>query len=133
MSKPAPSSAALPIAFVVLRILIILNWLGGAAIAVLLLVMPHEEWIMKALKLSGSPDARTVLLGLRAVAVLGLVTIPLNYGILRRLLAIVGTVRAGDPFVAENAQRLQRIAEPFIQAPALGLDLLARGVVGADQ
>ena len=33
MSRPAPSSAALPIAHVVLRILIVVNWLGGAAIA----------------------------------------------------------------------------------------------------
>ena len=30
MSKPASSSAALPIAYVVLRILIILNWLMGS-------------------------------------------------------------------------------------------------------
>ena len=49
-------------------------------------------------------------MGLRAVAVLGLVTISLNYGILKRLLAIVETVRAGDPFVATNANRLQAIA-----------------------
>ena len=35
---------------------------------------------------------------------------PLNYGVLKRLLAIVETVRAGDPFVAANAQRLQVIA-----------------------
>ena len=34
----------------------------------------------------------------------------MNYGVLKRLLAIVGTVRAGDPFVAANAQRLQVIA-----------------------
>jgi DUF2975 family protein len=47
---------------------------------------------------------------LRAVAVLGLVTIPLNYGVLKRLLAIVETVRAGDPFVATNATRLRAIA-----------------------
>ena len=125
MPKPAPSSAALPVAFVVLRILIILNWIGGAAIAALLLVMPHEEWIMKALKLSGSPDAGSVVMGLRAVAVLGLVSIPLNYGILRRLLAIVGTVRAGDPFVAENAQRLQTIAWTLLALQVLSL------VVGA--
>lgn len=47
---------------------------------------------------------------MRAVAVLGLVTIPLNYVLLKRLLAIVETVRAGDPFVAANALRLQAIA-----------------------
>ena len=29
--------------------------------------------------------------------------VPLNYGVLKRLLAIVETVREGDPFVAANA------------------------------
>jgi hypothetical protein len=105
-----PYSAALPIAYVVLRILIVLNWLGGAAILALLLVSPHEQWIMAAFKIAPSPDASRLIMGLRAVAVIGLVTIPLNYLILKRLLAIVGTVRAGDPFVAANADRLQAIA-----------------------
>ena len=53
-------------------------------------------------------DADQLIMGLRAVAVLGLVTVPLNHVILKRLLAMVGTVRAGDPFVAANAYRLQR-------------------------
>lgn len=34
----------------------------------------------------------------------------MNYLILKRLLAIVDTVREGDPFVAANAARLQTIA-----------------------
>ncbi|MEO5617120.1 MAG: hypothetical protein ABIS67_05075, partial [Candidatus Eisenbacteria bacterium] len=51
-----------------------------------------------------------LVMGLRAVAVIGLATIPLSYVILKRLLAIVETVRAGDPFVAANASRLQGIA-----------------------
>jgi hypothetical protein len=110
MSKPISSSAALPIAYVLLRILIVVNWLGGAAILALLLVMPNEQWIMSAFKLSPSPDAERLVMGLRAIAVLGLVTIPLNYVVLKRLLAIVETVRAGDPFVAANAYRLQAIA-----------------------
>ncbi len=42
MSKPASSSAALPIAYVVLRILIVVNWLMGAAILALLVVMPER-------------------------------------------------------------------------------------------
>ena len=49
-------------------------------------------------------------MALRAIAALGLVAVPLNYVILKRLLAIVETVRAGDPFVAANALRLQTIA-----------------------
>ena len=110
MSSQASSSAALPIAYVMLRILIVVNWLGGAAILALLVVMPNEHWIMAAFKLSPSPEAERLVMGLRAIAVLGLATIPLNYAVLKRLLAIVETVRAGDPFVAANASRLQVIA-----------------------
>jgi Protein of unknown function (DUF2975) len=110
MSSPASSSAALPIAHVGLRILIVLNWLGGAVILALLVVMLNEHWIMTAFKLSPSPEAERLVMGLRAIAVLGLATIPLNYVVLKRLLEVVETVRAGDPFVAANAYRLQAIA-----------------------
>src|SRR5882762_2175827 len=110
MSNQASSTAALPISYVMLRILIVVNWLGGAAILALLVVMPNEQWIMSAFKLSPSPETARLVMGLRAIAVLGLATIPLNYAVLKRLLAIVETVRAGDPFVAANASRLQAIA-----------------------
>lgn len=110
MSKAISSSAALPITFVVLRILMVLNWLGGAAILALLLIMPNEQWIMSAFKLSPSPEAERLVMGLRVIAVLGLVAIPINHVILKRLLAIIKTVREGDPFVAANASRLQAIA-----------------------
>ena len=89
MPRSASSSAALPIAYFVLRILIVVNWLGGAAILVLLIAMPNEHWIMSAFKLSPSPDAERLVMGLRVVAVLGVAVILLNYGILKRLLAIV--------------------------------------------
>ena len=120
-------SAALPIAHVVLRILIVLNWLGGAAILALLVVMPNEQWIMAAFKLTPSPDADRLVMGLRAVAALGLATIPLNYVVLKRLLAMVETVREGDPFVAANASRLQTIAWSLL---ALQLFSLVIGAIG---
>ena len=121
------SSTALPIAHIVLRILIVLNWLGGAAILALLVVMPNEQWIMAAFKIPPSPDADRLVMGLRAVAVLGLATIPLNYVVLKRLLAIVGTVREGDPFVAANASRLQTIAWSLL---ALQLFSIVIGAIG---
>ena len=120
-------AATLPIAHVVLRILIVLNWLFGAAILALLVVMPNEQWIMSAFQLSPSPDADRLVMGLRAVAALGLATIPLNYVVLKRLLAIVGTVREGDPFVAANASRLQTIAWSLL---ALQLFSLVIGAIG---
>lgn len=103
-------SAALPVAWMTIRLLLVLNWMFGAAILALLLVMPNERWIMAAFKLTPSPDAERLIMGLRAVAVLGLVAIPLNHMVLKRLAAMVETVRAGDPFVAVNAGRLRAIA-----------------------
>jgi hypothetical protein len=121
MSTPRSSSAALPIARAMLRILIVLNWLGGAAILALLVVIPNAEWIMRAFELSPSPDADRLIMGLRAIAMLGLATIPLNHLALKRLLAIVETVRAGDPFIPANATRLQGIAWVLLALQLLSL------------
>jgi Protein of unknown function (DUF2975) len=127
MSTPASSSPALPIAYVVLRILIVVNWLMGAAILALLVIMPNHHWIMATFKLTPSPDAERLIMGLRAVAVLGLVGVPLNYAVLDQLLAIVRAVRAGDPFVAVNARRLQNIAWALLALQVLSLVI---GVIG---
>ena len=123
-------SAALPITHVVLRILIVANWLMGAAILVLLAVSPNEQWIMRAFELSPSPEAERLVMGLRVIAVLGLAAVPLNDSILRRLLALVETVRAGDPFVSANASRLQAIAWALLtlQLLSLVIDAIATAV-----
>ena len=121
------TSAALPIAHAVLRILIVVNCLYGIAIAVLLFVMPTELWIMSALDLSPSPEADRVILGLRAIALFGIAAVPLNYIVLKRLLAIVETVRMGDPFVAANAQRLQAIAWALLVLQVLSVVIGAIG------
>ena len=118
---PRSYSAALPTAHGVLRILIVLNWLVGAAFLALLVVAPNEQWIMTSYKLSPSPEAERLIFGLRVILVLVLATIPLNYVVLKRLLAIVETVRAGDPFVAANAYRLRAIAWALLAAQLLSL------------
>jgi hypothetical protein len=120
MSRPASPSAALPIARVVLRILVVLNWFGGAAILALL-ALPHERWILTELGLSPSPEAARVVMGFRAIALLGLAAIPLNHAVLERLQAMVETVRTGDPFVAANASRLQQIAWVLLALQVLSL------------
>jgi hypothetical protein len=125
MSRPISSSAALPVAYGLLRILIVVNWLSGAAILALLVIMPNREWIMTAFKLPPSPEAERLVMGLRAIAVLGLAAVPFNHAVLKRLLAIVETVRGGDPFVTANANRLQGIAWAL-----LALNLLSI-VIGA--
>jgi hypothetical protein len=108
---PRPASVALPIAHVALRILIVVNRLIGACILGLLAyTFIDEPWTLKALGVSELADTEAVMMGMRGIAALGLVSIPLVDAILTRLLAMVVTVRAGDPFVAGNARRLQGIA-----------------------
>jgi hypothetical protein len=125
MSKPALSSAALPITHVVLRVLIVLNWIMAVAILAMLVAIFDQRLILVVFKLSPSPDTDRLVVGLRAIALLGLAVVPLNYVILNRLVAIVETVRAGDPFVAPNAVRLQAIAWALLALQLLG------GVIGS--
>ena len=127
MSTTASPSPALPIAHFALRFLIVANWLMAAMILVLLLVVPNEQWILRSFKLSPSPDAARLVMGLRGVAVLGLIAIPLHYVVLRRLIAIIETVRAGDAFVAANAQRLQTIAQALLALQLLSITIGAIG------
>lgn len=59
--------------------------------------------------------------GLRAIVVLGVVGAVVVHTILRRLLAIVGTVRVGDPFTPANARQLEAIAWSVIALEMLRL------------
>jgi hypothetical protein len=121
------TSAALPIAHLALRILIVVNWMGGAAILALLVAMPNEQWIKSAFDLVPGPDADRLVLGLRVVATLGIGVILLQYVALKRVLAIVETVRDGDPFVATNASRLEAIARALLALQILSVVIGAIG------
>ena len=120
-------SSSLPIARIVLILLIVLNILAGVGILALLFVLPNREWIISALNLSDYPNPDRVVWGLRGVAVLGVIAIGFNHLILERLLAIVDTVRRGDPFIAENAYRLQATAWFLLVLQLIGLAIAAIG------
>jgi hypothetical protein len=125
---PRHSSLVLPIAYRALRILIVLNWLFGAGILALLAsTLVNAPWAMKALGVSRFANPGAVLMGMRAIAALGLVSIPLVHAILTRLLAMVVTVRVGDPFVPGNAHRLQGIA--WVLLALQFLSLVIAGIV----
>ena len=104
-------STALPIAWFTLRILIVLNLAFGACVlALLAYTFINEPWTMKALGVAELSNAKDVMWGMRAIAALGVGAFALNNLVLKRLLAMVATVRAGDPFVAANAYRLNAVA-----------------------
>ncbi|MGI8891558.1 MAG: DUF2975 domain-containing protein [Chthoniobacterales bacterium] len=122
LGKPVP--AALNISRVMLHILLIINWVYGAAILCLLFAsFSNSALIMSALDIP--PSSGGLFRGMQAVALLGIVCVPFYYLILRRLIEMVDSVRAGDPFVSENALRLHTIAWAL-----LGLQVLAM-VIGA--
>ena len=117
-----PASNALSIAHIGLRVLIVLNWIYGAIVLALLISMfVAEAWTMTALGVPASAQFATLATGMRAIAALGLIAVPLNLFLLTRLVAMVQTVGAGDPFVAANAQRLQAIAWILLGQQLLGL------------
>jgi hypothetical protein len=125
---PKSPSAVLPIAYIVLRILIVLNWLYAACLLALLSYsFINEPFLMRALKLASSAENPALVIGVRAIAALGILTVPLNLAMLRRLVAMVHTVRAGDPFVASNAYRLQAIAWILLALQIIGLFVWAIG------
>jgi hypothetical protein len=121
-------TAALPIAYVVLRILIVLNWIYGAVLlAILGWSLANERWTFMALGVPVSDQTRPLMMGMRAIAALGLVTVPLNLAMLKRLVAMIHTVRAGDPFVAAKAYRLQAIAWVLLALQVVSLIIWAIG------
>lgn len=120
---------ALPMTRSVLKILIGLNQLMGVAILALLVAsLVAEGLVMRALGAAPPAGNPRLAVGMRMVMVLGIAAVPVAHVVLARLLAIVGTVAGGDPFVAENGARLKAIAWAV-----LGLELLhlAVGAVAA--
>ena len=120
-------STVLPIAYVMLRILIVLNIVVGLAILALLLLLPNADWIMSAFDIKPSPDTDRLIWGLRGVAAFGVLACVINHFILKNLAAMVTTVRIGDPFVAANAYRLNAIAWLLLAMQFVSLFIAAIG------
>jgi peptidoglycan biosynthesis protein MviN/MurJ (putative lipid II flippase) len=94
-----------------LSVLVKLNLLMGVFIAGLLvasLVAPGP--VMRALGVRAPGDHSALTLGMRTIMVIGICGVAVSHIILTRLQSIVATVGSGDPFVVENADRLQTIA-----------------------
>ena len=88
-----------------------LNWVVaiGFVIAIILsFVFGDALTTQISNKYHGQHVAETIAY-LRIVAVITIAVCAAVYQLFSRLLAIVETVRAGDPFVVANADRLQRI------------------------
>ena len=120
------SARALAVARPVIQILTFLNIFYAICIAALLVwsfVMPG--WPERALGFDIVSKYPMVPIGLRAIVSLGLIAAAIVHTVLRRLLAIVDTVRGGDPFIVENALRLDAIAWSVVALEMLRMIIMA--------
>lgn len=129
-------TSALAVARPVIRGLTILNLLYAVGITVLLVSsFVRADWPWVPLGFDPRAASSALPLGLRAIMVIGLAGAGIVHAILRRLLAIVDTVRDGDPFIADNARRLRAIAWSVLGIEVLRLMVaaVARAVSTAAQ
>jgi hypothetical protein len=119
-------SSVLPMARATLRTLIVLNWVYGALIfAFLLISFLAGTWTWQALGVGHIAGHEGIVAGMRAIMVIGIVSVPLAWVFFSRLLRIVESVRAGQPFHVENAGRLRVIAWSLLALQGLHLCVVA--------
>jgi hypothetical protein len=124
------SAQALTVARPVIQILIVLNLLYALVIAGLLAWSFFiDGWPQRPLGFDMVNAHPWVGNGLRAIVVVGVVGAAIVHTILRRLLAIVDTVRVGDPFILDNARRLEAIAWRVLALEGLRLVVAAIAAV----
>jgi len=120
------SAQALSVARPLIVGLTVLNLLYAISITALLCSsFITEGWPWKALGFDLATMHAQAPNGLRAIMVIGIVVGAIVHTILRRLLAMVDTVRGGDPFVIDNARRLHVIAWSVLAIELLRLLVLA--------
>lgn len=119
------SARALSVARPVIQGLTVLNIVYGICLALLLVWSFFiEGWPERPLGDFASMHPQLPN-GLRAIVAIGLIGAVIVHTILRRLRAIVDTVRGGDPFILENARRLDAIAWSVLALEVLRMIVMA--------
>ena len=114
------SVSALGLARPIIQVLTVLNLLYVLSLAALFTASLFlAGWTMEALGYDPATMHPQMPSAIRAIELIGLVGAGLGHFILRRLLAIVDSVRGGDPFMLDNAERLH-----FIAWSVLAIELL---------
>lgn len=120
------SARALSVTRPVIRALTVLNIFYAVSLAVLLVWSFFiEGWPARPLGFDLATMHPGLPNGLRAIVAIGLVGAAIVHAILRRLLAIVDTVRSGDPFILANARRLDAIAWSVLALEVLRMFVMA--------
>ena len=124
------SVRALAAARPVIRVLTVLNIVYGVGILALFATgLFQPGWPEKPLGFDLTHMHWLAPVGLRAIAMIGIIGAVIVHTILQRLLAIVDSVRDGDPFILENARRLDSIAWRVVVLELLRIQVKVIGAV----
>ena len=118
-------SAALSTASVALRVLIFANWAYAAGLLTMLVFsFVNPSLMLRAIDLGSLLENPGMVVGVRTIICLGVLSVPLQLAMLRRLASMVDTVRV-DPFVPANANRSQAIAWILLALQVISLAVAA--------
>jgi DUF2975 family protein len=123
---PLAADRSVTLARPVIRVLTVVNILYALGIAVLLaasFVRADWPWVPLGFDMHAAHPALPA--GLRTVMAIGLAAAAIVHTILRRLRALVDSVRDRDPFIADNARHLQAIAWSVLAIEGLRLIVAA--------
>lgn len=106
----------------VIYFMMVLLGIAATALIIAAIVLPLnlDRVTIAVAKEEPGVDIRALLPWLYAIFALGLAIIASVWTVLRKLLAIIGTVADGDPFVRDNAVRLKSIGWLMTGVYALG-------------
>lgn len=128
------TSAVLGLSRTLLRLLVVLNVVGGVFLLACFVASFVFEDVVAQYYRQRRMDAAILIPTLRVWMLLGVPLFAAVHLLLSRLLQIVGTVRLGNPFVPENAVRLRTIAWCLmaVQLLHLAFGAMARIAVAAN-
>lgn len=107
----------------VLRLLVAVNWAAGLLfVGVLVVTFLGGDRLLAGLERNfPDADAAQVLAGIRLIMVICVAAVVPVHAIFAALLRMLATVETGDPFIADNAARLQRIGWALLAVQLLDL------------
>ena len=108
-------------AMVLLRLLIVLNFVALAFVVLLLAASLTSIGASTLAETQPEASVETFMLSFRAAMAIAILTVPFAHLLLTRLRNIVETARAGDPFVPSNARQLNTIAWCLLALQVLDL------------
>ena len=122
------AAPALAVSHGLLRMLIALNFLAGLfLIGLLVTSFVAGPFVVDGLGMIPMKGGPAPMMAMRVLILLGLASVPIAHVLLTRLLAIVGTVGAGNAFAARNAERLRACAWALLGLE--GMHLLVGAVI----